>query len=392
MLTELAVFKERLRCALQWKQIRVLLIADTLIAFLLFALGTISGGSANRWLSLAANFLFSHAIGTSIYFLIHLTDLLAIKNRWKKLLGLIGIFIFSSWIGSLMAFGLFNFLFEPNLHINRLKSFLVGNSFLAAFFGTLVLGYFLLRDKFESAVTQLAEKEINEQRLLSLKTKAELEALRAKVNPHFLFNTLNSIASLIPVDPAKAEEMVQKLAHLLRFTLDASNHELMKLSDELQVIREYLAIEKIRLGERLSYEINLDEALANVMIPGLLLQPLVENSVKHGVAPTKSGGHISISCRNCDGHCRIEIVDTGRGFEASEVVEGFGLSGVKERLALHYGNDYAFEMAANSGVRILLRIPLETSSLQRQENPKGLLSHNEKTERSSITVDAQRTD
>jgi LytS/YehU family sensor histidine kinase len=277
----------------------------------------------------------------------------------EKLLGLTGIFIVSSWIGTFIAFGLFNFFFEPNLHINNFKTFLTENSFLAAFFGALVVGYFLLRGKFESAVARLAEKEITEQRLVGLKTKAELEALRAKVNPHFLFNTLNSIASLIPVDPAKAEEMVQKLAHLLRFTLDFSNHELMKLSDELEVIREYLAIEKIRLGERLSYEINMDEALVNVMIPGLLLQPLVENSVKHGIAPTKSGGHISISCRNCDGHCQIEIVDTGRGFEASEVVEGFGLSGVRERLALHYGGDYAFEMAANSGVRILLHLPLE---------------------------------
>jgi sensor histidine kinase YesM len=369
MLTEPAVFKERLRCALQWKRIRVLLIADTLIALLLFALDTISGGSANRWLSLAANFIFCHAIGASIYFLIHLTDLLAIKNRWKKLLGLTGIFIASSWIGTFVAFGLFNFLFEPNLHINNFKSFLIGNSFLAAFFGALVLGYFLLREKFENAVAQLAEKEINEQRLSQLKTKAELEALRAKVNPHFLFNTLNSIASLIPVDPAKAEEMVQKLAHLLRFTLDASNHELMKLSDELQVIREYLAIEKIRLGERLSYEISIDEALTEVSIPGLLLQPLVENSVKHGIAPAKNGGHISITCREQNGHCQIEIVDTGKGFEASEVVEGFGLSGVKERLALHYGNDCAFEMAANSGVRILLRIPLDSSIGQKNREP-----------------------
>jgi hypothetical protein len=86
-MTDLVVCKERLRFALQWKQIRELLIADTLIALLLFALDTISGGSANRWLSFAANFLFSHAIGTSIYFLIHLTDLLAIKNWWKNCWG-----------------------------------------------------------------------------------------------------------------------------------------------------------------------------------------------------------------------------------------------------------------------------------------------------------------
>jgi LytS/YehU family sensor histidine kinase len=108
----------------------------------------------------------------------------------------------------------------------------------------------------------------------------------------------------------------------------------------------------------------------------------VENSVKHGIAPTKSGGHISISCRKCDGHCRIEIVDTGRGFEASEVVEGFGLSGVKERLALHYGDDYAFEMTASSGVYILLRIPFNTSIEQRIEK------RSEKPKLSGILVDA----
>jgi sensor histidine kinase YesM len=374
MLTEPAVFKERLRCAWQWKRIRVLLIADTLIALLLFALDTISGGSANRWLSLAANFIFCHAIGASIYFLIHLTEVLAVKNRWKKLLWLIGIFIVSSWVGSLMAFGLFNFLFEPNLEISRLKSFFIGNPFLAAFFGALVLGYFLLRDKFERVVAQLAEKEINEQRLLRLKTKAELEALRAKVNPHFLFNTLNSIASLIPVDPAKAEEMVQKLSHLFRYTLDASNHDMMTLSGELALIREYLEIEKVRLGERLSFQIEMDAKLADISIPGLLLQPLVENSVKHGIAPAKSGGNLRIQCREQNGRCQIEIADTGKGFNKLEVEEGFGLSGVRDRLALHYGNDYAFEMAANSGVRILLCIPLDSSIGQktagRIEKPK----------------------
>jgi LytS/YehU family sensor histidine kinase len=211
----------------------------------------------------------------------------------------------------------------------------------------------------ENAVARLAEKEINEQRLLRLKTKAELEALRAKVNPHFLFNTLNSIASLIPIDPAKAEEMVQKPALLFRYTLDASHHELMKLAGELRLIEEYLEIEKVRLGERLTCSIEADESLAEVYIPGLLLQPLVENSIKHGIAPVKTGGHISIKCSRNGRYCNIEITDTGKGFDEAEIVEGFGLSGVRKRLALYFGDDYQFSIEANQGVRIVTQLPIK---------------------------------
>jgi sensor histidine kinase YesM len=384
MLNEFAIIEERLRNAVRWKQLRIIFLADTLIALFLYGLDMLSGEN-EKWLyNLAVTFIFTHAIGTSIYFLICLSGLRAIEKSWWKLASLIILFMLGGWIGSFIAIGIIDLLLEPDLQITNFKTLVLSNTFFAVAFGVTVFGYFLLRSKLEQFAARLAEKEIAEHRLLRLKTKAELEALRAKVNPHFLFNTLNSIASLIPVDPVKAEEMVQKLAHLLRFTLDASNHELMKLADELEVIREYLAIEKIRLGERLSYEISIDDTLTEVSIPGLLLQPLVENSVKHGIAPTKSGGHINISCRHCDGHCQIEIVDTGKGFNASESVEGFGLSGVRERLALHYGSDYAFEMTANSGVRILLRLPLETSSLKRQESPKGLLRYNEKPNASAL--------
>ncbi len=351
--------KERLRSAVRWKQLRIIFLADNLIALFLYGLDVLSGEN-EKWLyNLAVTFIFTHAIGTSIYFLIYLSGLRAIEKSWWKLASLIILFMLGGWIGSFMAIGAIDLLLEPNLQITSFKNLVFGNTFFAITFGVAVFGYFLLRRKLEQTAAHLAEKEITEQKLLRLKAKAELEALRAKVNPHFLFNTLNSIASLIPVDPVKAEEMVQKLSHLFRHTLDASNHEMMTLSRELALIREYLEIEKVRLGERLSFNIEMDERLADVPIPGLLLQPLVENSIKHGIAPAKSGGNLRIQCREQSGRCRIEIADTGKGFNRLEVEEGFGLSGVSDRLALHYGDDYEFRITTSPGVRILLDLPLD---------------------------------
>jgi len=269
------------------------------------------------------------------------------------------------WIGAAISVGFYYIIFGYKININ--PSWILTNTVLSLFFGATSTGYFELRERLEAAVKKLAEKEVNEQRLLRLKTKAELEALRAKVNPHFLFNTLNSIASLIPVEPKKAEEMVQKLSSLFRYTLEASKHELMKLKEELEVSQEYLEIEKARLGKRLDYSIEMDESLADFLIPGFIIQPLVENSVKHGIAPLKSGGQINIQCTKNTNTCQIEISDNGIGLPSNKNCNGFGLSGVKERLALYYGDKYRFEISNEAGVRIRMLLPLaaiETQTVQ----------------------------
>ena len=354
MLWSLQKLRRQLLAVCAWRDLRLLLLIDTLIAV---ALSFLFAPASNWWSNLFSFLICSHAIGASIYFLISLTGVLEIVNIWKRSLLLGGLFMLGGWIGTLLAFGILIMFSIVAPDWPSYYSWLKMSTLFSLIFGALVTGYFVLRHRLEENAATLAEKEINEQRLLQLKTKAELEALRAKINPHFLFNTLNSIASLIPVDPAKAEEMVQKLAHLFRFTLEASNHEMMKLTDELQVIREYLAIEKIRLGKRLSYEITMEAALANMQIPGLLLQPLVENSVRHGIAPAKSGGQIQIHCRANEHFCCIEIHDTGQGFSGAAATEHFGLSSVRERLTLNYGTEYDFKIMPGQGVNILLKLP-----------------------------------
>ncbi len=308
------------------------------------------------------SFVFSQCIGGFIYLFSKGLQPERIKNNWKKLAALTGIFSIGGWCGLLLGWGINNLLFDFSIALADAKTFFIWTTFLALFFGAIGYSYFVLREKLQEAVAKLAEKEVNEQRLLQLKSKAELEALRTKVNPHFLFNTLNSIVSLIPVDPMKAEEMVQKLSHLFRYTLETGNHELMKLTDELDVVRQYLEIEKVRLGKRLKYHIKMEESLAGFWAPGLIIQPLVENSIKYAIAPSKTGGMIQVNCTRQNSYCQIEIRDNGKGFIPNRDKEGFGLSGIKERLSLYYGDDYRLNISSDNGVKILINLPLTSSS------------------------------
>ncbi|MEK7729685.1 MAG: histidine kinase [candidate division KSB1 bacterium] len=333
-----------------------MLLADSLIAVFLAVLGV--GAGEEPWLmSLLENFIYSHAIGTSIFVLVYGSGIPYARNNLGKLLGLTGLFVLGGWWGTIITLVSLHFLFGRALTWSVFTSHLLLTGVLAFVFGAAVYSFFAVRERLQDTIAALADKEVKEQQLLRLKTKAELEALRAKVNPHFLFNTLNSIASLIPTDPNKAEEMVQRLARLFRYTLEASNREVIKLEDELRFCREYLEIEKVRLGARLQYEINSDPALAAMLLPGLLLQPLIENSVKHGIASAKNGGQITLNARREQEVCHVEIIDTGKGFDHAEITEGFGLSSVRERLALHYGEAAKFELETNNGVRIRMQLP-----------------------------------
>ncbi len=359
MHTKRSKLKENLIESLQWRNYKILFMVNTLIAVLLSLFSY--NPELNIWLPRAArHFVFAQCIGNCIYFPAFIADVDRIHNNLLRLLGLTGIFIIGGWIGTSIAIGINAVLFNFSVNPNYTKSFVIGITIFTLFAASIAYSFFVLRNKLQETVARLSTKEINEQRLLRMKTKAELEALRAKVNPHFLFNTLNSISSLIPVDPAKAEEMVQKLSHLFRYILDASNHEFMKLIEEVEFIEEYLEIEKVRLGERLSYNIELDNKLADFSIPGLLLQPLVENSVKHGIATTETGGNIQVKCATNNGFCEIKIDDNGKGFNTLSNHEGFGLNAVRERLALYYGAEYELLISNKNGVQILMRIPIQS--------------------------------
>ena len=180
------------------------------------------------------------------------------------------------------------------------------------------------------------------------KAEAELAALQARINPHFLFNTLNSIASLITEDPARAEEATLQLSSLFRYALQANTRSLVTVDEELTIVRRYLEIEKIRLGERLRYEITMAPELSRQEIPPLLLQPLVENAIKHGIAPEVEGGVVTITGECAGGHAIFEIADTGRGGPTPSST-GVGLDNVRKRLDGMFGSRASVTLTRHDG-------------------------------------------
>jgi two-component system LytT family sensor kinase len=186
---------------------------------------------------------------------------------------------------------------------------------------------------------------LHESRLKQSVVESELRALRAQVNPHFLFNSLNTIAALISEQPAVAETITVRLASIFRHVLLQADHPLCKFIDEVTFLKAYLGIEQIRFGERLEVAFQIDAALYEAVIPSLILQPLVENAIKHAVTPKVGRSHLKIAARRCGERLAISVEDDGAGSKSpsmrlptgSERSTGVGLKNVRERLAVMYG-------------------------------------------------------
>ena len=207
---------------------------------------------------------------------------------------------------------------------------------------------------------KLKQKKINELRLEERRIRAELSSLQSKINPHFLFNAISSISELINFDPASAKKMLQNISGLLRYTLRTSKNEFVRLDEEILMVRKYLEIEKIRFGKRLEFSIDIPDTLSNMMIPPLLIQPLVENSIKHGLSNRLEGGAVKISAyEKVPGKVTIIVEDNGISKEGESKPEGngIGLSSVKDRLILVYGNDHNFSIDKDNGFKVKIRIP-----------------------------------
>ena len=204
------------------------------------------------------------------------------------------------------------------------------------------------------------EHRLQEQEKLLL--AAKLEALANQINPHFLFNTLTSISSLIRTQPETARVLITKLSGLLRRLLRSTDH-FVTLREELEAIDEYLHIEVIRFGPQLKVTKQIHPATLDVIVPSLILQPLVENSIKHGLSPKVGGGRITITSRVHDGHAIIEVVDDGMGMSEERLAQalggGIGLSNVNERLRTIYGAHYELKVNSRPGVgtSVSLEIP-----------------------------------
>jgi len=189
--------------------------------------------------------------------------------------------------------------------------------------------------------------------------------LRSQLNPHFLFNCLNSLRELIDEDRNRAKQVIDLLSALLRYTLRADRVETVSLKEELGAVEDYLALEKVRFEERLQTRFAIDPRSLGAKLPPMLLQTLVENGVKHGIARLPAGGELVVVAEVVDGNLRVEVTNTGRLSDATEGSSAIGLGNARERLRLMYGDSAALTLGAvdESKVRAEFVIPLRSNGL-----------------------------
>jgi two-component sensor histidine kinase len=202
------------------------------------------------------------------------------------------------------------------------------------------------------------ERELQASQLAARLAETQLQVLKMQLHPHFLFNTLHAISALIHKDVELADRMVARLGELLRSTLENAGTQEVSLRHELDFIKPYLEIEQARLGPRLSVHLDIDPETMDASVPNLLLQPLVENAIRHGVAPRTGPGRIEIAARRENGHLQLQVRDNGRGL-ATNYAEGVGVGNTRARLAQLYGANHVFAMRnrPDGGLEVTVSVP-----------------------------------
>jgi len=239
------------------------------------------------------------------------------------------------------------------------------------FFGTVGSTIYLSHLRISESKTKLAEAAAKEVEQTQLAVQAQLAILQAQIEPHFLFNTLSNIHSLIEDRPAVAKQTLENLSVLLRRSFERTREQMISLEMEIDIIRAYLDIQKIRMGERLSYSLHVPIELYGIQVPPLILQPLVENAVVHGLGAA-AGGLVTVQAKRVDDKVFLTVVDDGMGIDASDNKEnnhGIGLRNTRERLYALYNNSAEFTLVersvllpSQSGCIATITLPLSTQT------------------------------
>jgi two-component system, LytTR family, sensor kinase len=210
------------------------------------------------------------------------------------------------------------------------------------------------------------EGEVRATRLEAQLAQAQLQALKMQLHPHFLFNTLHSISALVHKSPNAADKMIARLGDFLRQTLENAGAQEVSLQQELEFLKCYLEIERIRFEDRLTIQFDIDPQTLDARLPNLILQPIVENAIRHGIAPRTGPGRIEIEARRFNGTLHVQVTDNGQGLSPDStngtiVKEGVGLANTQARLKQLYGDDHRLDLAntAKGGLTVILEIPFK---------------------------------
>jgi two-component system, LytTR family, sensor histidine kinase AlgZ len=309
-------------------------------------------GSQNLLVHLKFGQVYAHCIGTLCFLVIGpVAHRISGFRRWYQVPAFTLTFVSLAVIGALPAG-----LILVALHWVRAEDFWMeySGSLRIAISITLVVGAIItvfetLRHRLQAASLELRTRQLEEERARKLATEARLSSLESRIHPHFLFNTLNSISALVREDPGRAERTVERLAALLRYSLDSSARRLVPLRQELRVVQDYLEIEKTRFASRLRYALEVPDGIGDLEVPPMTLQTLVENSIKHAVSSSRFGGEIRVSAQLRAEHLLLEVSDDGPGFDQDALKPGHGLDTLQDRLAVLFEGAGRLELSQRDG-------------------------------------------
>jgi len=336
-------------------------IWNTGLGVLFFVIGGMFRPQGMGWDNLLASVIVANAIGYTVHAMLMVTARLGI-DRWARSYGPAATavyFTLLSTLGVVIGFVIVALAFD-----SRALEWILRPRWLATMglsslvVSTVIAGIFFARERQAHAEATLALERERMGRAERDATLANLRALQAQIEPHFLFNTLANVASLVDADPAAAKHMLESFNRFLRASLAATRTETTTLGADAELIAAYLDVLQVRMGKRLRYRIDVPPDLAGFALPPMLLQPVVENAIRHGLEPKVEGGEVAISARREGSQVRVDVADTGAGFGAT-TRGGLGLANLRDRLRLLYGERASLAITENhpAGTRVSIALP-----------------------------------
>ena len=336
-------------------------IWNCLFGVAFYVIGSVSDGQLHSWQAFSFYILIANAIGYSIHVLFHIGKAIGLTDaaRRRGFSGKVAYFTILPLLGVFIGFSLVSIAFDVGIKAWAVKPAAIVSIVVTSIVISIVLSViFFWRERSAVAEAAVARERERRERIERESVAANLRALQAQIEPHFLFNTLANVSSLIDSDRAEAKRMLESFIRFLRASLAATRASTTTLGAEAELIAAYLEVLRVRMQSRLRYAIDVPDELREFSLPPMLLQPVVENAIRHGLEPKVEGGEVRMSAARHGDRVAVEIADSGVGF-APSTRGGVGLSNLRERLRLLYGDRASLAVieAAGGGTTVRMELP-----------------------------------
>ncbi len=337
------------------------LIWNCLLGLAFWVIGGMFRPQSTTFAGLLMSLIMANSVGYTLHGIFLVSARLGL-DTWARGFGPVATaayYTLVSTLGVFLGFAIVALAFEEGSLAWMLQPrWIASLAVSSAIISIMIAMIYFAREKHARAEAELQRERVRVERIEREAALANLRALQAQIEPHFLFNTLANVASLVDPDPAMAKRMLESFIRFLRASLAATRLDSTTLGDEAELIASYLQVLQVRMGARLTFRIDVDPALAAFELAPMLLQPVVENAIRHGLEPKVEGGEVTFRARRDGAQVVIEIADTGVGFAAT-TRGGVGLANLRDRLKLLYSGGASMQVGENSpsGARVTVRLP-----------------------------------